>query len=75
MKTEVQLDKYMLEAIQDMQTDNKAENLAEDLTIVVEQLSDESADIKPINRVEYINMIMQARRFILTFRKDREDSL
>lgn len=73
MKTEVQLDKYMLEAIQDMQTDNKAENLAEDLTIVVEQLSDESADIKPINRVEYINMVMQARRFILTFRKDRED--
>lgn len=73
MRTEVQLNKYMLEAIQDMQTDNKAENLAEDLTIVVENLADESADIKPINRVEYINMVMQARRFILTFRKDRED--
>lgn len=75
MRTEVQLNKYMLEAIQDMQTDDKAESLAEDLTIVVENLADESADIKPINRVEYINMIMQARRFILTFRKDKEDSL
>ena len=75
MTTKVQLNKYMLEAIQDMQTDDKAESLAEDLTIVVENLADESADIKPINRVEYINMIMQARRFILTFRKDKEDSL
>lgn len=75
MKTEVQLDKYMLEAIQDMQTDNKAENLAEDLAIVVEHLADESANIEPVNRVEYINIIMTARRFILNFRKEKEDSL
>ena len=75
MTTKVQLNKYMLEAIQDMQTDNKAENLAEDLAIVVEHLADESADIKPINRVEYINIIMIARRFILNFRKEKEDSL
>ncbi len=75
MTTKVQLNKYMLEAIQDMQTDNKAENLAEDLAIVVEHLADESADIKPVNRVEYINIIMIARRFILNFRKEKEDSL
>lgn len=75
MTTKVQLNKYMLEAIQDMQTDNKAESLAEDLAIVVEHLADESADIKPVNRVEYINIIMIARRFILNFRKEKEDSL
>lgn len=75
MTTKVQLNKYMLEAILDMQTDNKAENLAEDLAIVVEHLADESADIKPVNRVEYINIIMIARRFILNFRKEKEDSL
>lgn len=73
MKTDIQLNKYILEAIQDIQTDDKAENLAEDLAIVVEHLADESALIEPINRVEYINIIMTARRFILTFRK--EDSL
>lgn len=71
----MQLNKYMLEAIQDIQTDDKAENLAEDLAIVVEHLADESANIEPVNRVEYINIIMTARRFILTFRKDKEDSL
>lgn len=73
MKTDIQLNKYILEAILDIQTDDKAENLAEDLAIVVEHLADESALIEPINRVEYINIIMTARRFILTFRK--EDSL
>lgn len=75
MRTDVQLNKYMLEAIQDMQTDNKAESLAEDLAIVVEHLADESANIEPVNRVEYINIIMTARRFILNFRKEKEDSL
>lgn len=75
MRTEVQLNKYMLEAIQDIQTDDKAENLAEDLAIVVEHLADESANIEPVNRVEYINIIMTARRFILNFRKEKEDSL
>lgn len=74
MKTDVQLDKYMLEAIQGMQTDHNAEKLAEDLAIVVEHLADESADIQPVNRVEYINVIMTARRFILTFKKE-EDTL
>lgn len=75
MKTDIQLDNNLLAAIREMQSDNNAENLAEDLATVAETLSDQSADIEPINRVEYINVVLTARRFILNFRKEKEDIL